>query len=376
MPAIIRYVLFELIKIFSMSMFALCAFFLSSDLLKQLQREGLGLAQTLYTIPYLLPYVLRTSSHGAMLFAVCAVYGRMAATNEIVAVKSMGISPLRLIWPALWLTLPICLGGVWLDELGEGWGMRGVERVVLDFTDEMAYTTLRTYRTFRRQDFSIAVRNVEGRKLIRPALSYRPPNDERLVTVVAAEGEMHIDQANRCLRFVLHNGQVSMPNEFDMKFEDTIEPVLPLKPTHNPVAVTSQLIAEFEKRAGNLKHELALASFGDTTTEQYRKLLESYGKEQRDIYWLRAKLQLRWANSFCVMAFALIGAPVSILMRRGDFLTCFGLCFVPIVAAYQPLQFFGCSLAQGGLTPAWTVWCGDFVLGLVGIWLLRRVEVH
>jgi lipopolysaccharide export system permease protein len=63
-------------------------------------------------------------------------------------------------------------------------------------------------------------------------------------------------------------------------------------------------------------------------------------------------------------------------MRRGDFMTSFMLCFVPIVSAYQPLQFVGSSLAQSGQVPAYAVWFGNVILFGVAAWQLRKVNQH
>src|SRR5271156_1358273 len=142
-------------------------------------------------LPFLLPYAVRTAMQGALLFAVCTVYGRMAATNEIVAVKSMGISPMKLVWPTVWLVaLPLSLVCVCLDDLGATWGATGIDYVIVHSTDEVAYGMLRTHRSFSKKHFAIAVKGVEGRTLIRPTLTYEPPEESHVVTITAADGEL------------------------------------------------------------------------------------------------------------------------------------------------------------------------------------------
>ena len=80
--------------------------------------------------------------------------------------------------------------------------------------------------------------------------------------------------------------------------------------------------------------------------------MQRYQTEERYLSWMLTKFHQKWANSFCCLAFVAIGIPVAVRMRRGDFMTSFMLCFVPIVSAYQPLQFVGSSLAQSGQVPA------------------------
>ena len=50
-------------------------------------------------IPSTLPYTIPVS----LLFAVTVVYGRIACDNEIIAIKSAGLSVMTVLWPTLFL---------------------------------------------------------------------------------------------------------------------------------------------------------------------------------------------------------------------------------------------------------------------------------
>lgn len=56
-------------------------------------RRGLPPHLVVQTVPYIVPEMLRFIIPGCLLFAVCSVFGRMTASNEIVAMKSLGINP-------------------------------------------------------------------------------------------------------------------------------------------------------------------------------------------------------------------------------------------------------------------------------------------
>jgi lipopolysaccharide export system permease protein len=318
---------------------------------------------------------------GALLFAVCTVYGRMAATNEIVAVKSMGISPMKLVWPTVWLVaVPLSLICVGLDDLGATWGASGIDYVIVHSTDEVAYGMLRTQRSFKKKHFAIAVKGVEGRTLIRPVLTYEPPGETHIVTIQADEGELQVDPKTSRLSIIMRRGKLFVPEKkVEMSFEDSIEQTLQLD-TSAHRAVTPAYIAEQRGRIAALRKTLAekkprkLAN--PTQTNVYLDDVQRLRTEERYLAWLQTKFHQKWANSFCCLAFALIGIPVAVQMRRGDFLTSFMICFLPIVSAYQPLQFVGASLAQAGELPAYAVWFGNVILFAVGIKLLRRMEKH
>ena len=71
----------------------------------------------LYAMPFMLPEMLGITIPVSMLFSVCSVFGRMTGANEIVAMKSLGISPMAVVWPAIILAAFLSLGTVRMYEI-------------------------------------------------------------------------------------------------------------------------------------------------------------------------------------------------------------------------------------------------------------------
>ena len=88
MSLITRYLLKELLTVFLMGLLALTLVINLVLLAGEAIRQGLGPIPILRLIPYVLPNALRFAIPGTMLFAICAVYGRMAGSNEVVDRKS------------------------------------------------------------------------------------------------------------------------------------------------------------------------------------------------------------------------------------------------------------------------------------------------
>ena len=97
-----------------------------------------------------------------ILLAACSVFGRMSADNEIVAIKSLGISPMVVIYPALSLAFIVSLVAVWINDIAVSWGRIGIYRVVVESVEEVAYSMLRTQRAYTTRQFSINVKGVSG----------------------------------------------------------------------------------------------------------------------------------------------------------------------------------------------------------------------
>src|ERR1041385_2540854 len=157
------------------------------------KRMNLGLGPLLRLLPFVLPTALAYAAPCAMLFTICLVYGRMSADNEIVATKALGITPVVLLWPAWLLAFGLSLVGVWLTDLAFSWGAVGAQKVVIQSVEEIAYGMLRTQRSYANQRFSIVVKDVQGRKLIRPDMSFQASKDTPAMRISAAEAELEAD---------------------------------------------------------------------------------------------------------------------------------------------------------------------------------------
>ena len=171
MKILTRYVLIELVKVFAVSLAGMTLFMILVGVMKEAYSQGLGLKQVALLIPYVLPEALRFAVPGTILLATCSVYGRLASANEVVAVKSLGISPMVLFWPGFALAAALSIATVWLNDVAVSWGRSGMRRVVIESVEEVAYARLAQQKSFSTKNFSINVKAVEGRKLIRPTFA-------------------------------------------------------------------------------------------------------------------------------------------------------------------------------------------------------------
>ena len=94
-----RYILIELLKVFGVALLSTTVLLLLVGVARQAISEGLGIMPVLKLVPFLLPEAMRYAVPGTILFAACSVYGRLAASGEIGAIKSLGISPMVMIKP-------------------------------------------------------------------------------------------------------------------------------------------------------------------------------------------------------------------------------------------------------------------------------------
>jgi lipopolysaccharide export system permease protein len=385
-----RYVLAELLQVFLVALSALTLFMLVVGLVKEAQQQGLGLLQIARLVPYVLPEAMRFAVPGTMLFAVASVFGRMSATNEITALKAAGISPMASMWPAFGLAVAVSFVSVWLNDVAVSWGRDGIRRVIVSSVEEIIYGRLRQHRSYSAPHISINVKQVEGRTLVRPTLSYQPDDGEP-VTVSAASAEMRADPAKGKLSITCTDGTLQV-GDVKAVFPDSITREIPLdsvsrkgggttSPSEIAMADFPAAVAEQHRRIRQCE-ELAAAKVGlailsgrlDMTVPAHLAAeRDAVRNETARLHRIEMEPWRRWANGFSCLCFVLVGAPMAIRMRNADFLTSFFMCFLPILLVYYPVFMAGVSQAKSGAVPPIAVWAGNLLVTLWGTWLMRSV---
>ena len=184
-----RYITAELLKVFLSTLTVFTCLITLAGVANEAVRQGLGLLTILRLVPYTLPNALVFALPGTILFSACSVFGRLSASNELAAIKSLGISPAVVIRPALLLAFLVSLGTVWLIDIAFTWGYAGIQRVVLDSAEEIAYSVLRTQRTYRTKQFSICVARVVDRRLLQMTITLDRA-DGQTMTMTAREAQL------------------------------------------------------------------------------------------------------------------------------------------------------------------------------------------
>lgn len=395
MRTLTRHLIWELLIVFLLTLAGMTMLILLVGVAQEAIRQGLGVKPVLQLIPYLVPNALRFAVPGTILFAACYVYGRMSGTGEIVALKSAGISPMAIVWPGLILALLASVVSVWLNDLAVTWGRQGIRRVIIESVEQIAYGTLRTQQSYSTRRFSISVKEVQDRKLIRPVLVLRSQGDSPPVTVTAREAELRGNPDDNTLSILLTDGLVEAVKDgrrLTYTFSDTEERKVPLadatrkgisqsSPSHCPMGRISEETDRQQRQLRQLQQRMAAESAFMMIAGDFDRLAESertvpiqqLEHARYRLYRLKTEPWRRWANGFSCLCFVVAGIPLSIRRRSGDFLTSFFLCFLPILLVYYPLLAFGVDRAKTGALPPYTVWAGNIILVLAGLWLMRRV---
>jgi len=110
-----RYVLFEVLKLLVLAVVGVSAVILII-LCVRLMNEGLRPSHLRGFLIYLVPYVFPFSVPSGMLIATVMAFGRLAGDNELMAIRSSGVSLRRVIWPVVAVGGLLALGSMELNN--------------------------------------------------------------------------------------------------------------------------------------------------------------------------------------------------------------------------------------------------------------------
>lgn len=391
MRRITRYVLFEFLKVFCVALTLISSAMLAGVVANEVIREWLAPASVLRLLPYCFPIALLYAIPATTLFAVCSIYGRMSASNEIVAIKAAGISPMAMVWPILVLAFLMSLLVVWLNDVAVSWGRTGAKRVVLESVEQIAYGMLRTHKSYATKRFSINVRGVEGHKLIKPTVILRLDDNRPPLIFNAEEAELRSNPGRETLQIELRDyefdwGGIRGADPGEVKQEIPLSAATRRgydsnRPADMPISRIPQEIVSQKRQIEELNRLFATEASlqmltGDVDaltstdwTHRHNRIRDAVSRLHR----LYTEPWRRFATGFSCFCFALVGAPLAIRLRNADVSTSFAICFLPILVLYYPLMIYGGDLAKSGEMPPPFVWLGNVVLVVVGLWLIRKV---
>jgi lipopolysaccharide export system permease protein len=392
MRILTRYVLMDLMKVFLLTLTGLTAIIFIFLMGKEAVDKALGLGPLLKVAPYLLPQAMQFAVPGTMLLATTSVYGRMASYNEFVAVKSLGISPMVLVWPTIIVATLMSFIGVVLNDIAVSWGRLGTARVALECVEEIAYRQLEMRHSFNMGKYNMTVRDVEGRRLIWPMLIIQSAGGGRTTTVSADEAELRLllDENKLLVRFrnveaELENINATVPEEWEYPVpldELSGATAKTRSPSNYALAEIRQAVAEQEDLVTRIDQSMtAQAALGLLSGDFEALSQPAWQPHEQQLEAAKVRLHRlhtepwrRWANGFSCLCFVIVGVPVAAWMRFSEFIASFFICFLPILVVYYPLLAVSVDQAKDGVFPPQSVWLGNILLALAGVWLLRRVN--
>jgi lipopolysaccharide export system permease protein len=388
-----RMILGELVKVFLIALVGITGILLMAGIIAEASQQGLAPGQVLAAIPLLIPSTLPYTIPATTLFAACVVYGRLAADNELLAIKSAGVNALVVVRPGLLLGLALTAGtlGLYYEIIPNT--HRLLRALIFHDARELIYTVLKKNRAINHGDlpYAMFVRGVRGDKLVDPVIKRKGQGGKVDMVAEARDADLRVDLPRSQICVTMKNCTAAWADGSRAFFEErTWEVPLPgdfgAESQRRPRDMTWPEIgarrAEVEDELDALgRHMWACAGqmMGDFRAEDvpqhFKSLEERVDFQRKQLLALDVERLMRPALSLGCLCFILVGCPVGIWLCRGDYLGSFIVCFLPIVVVYYPLLLCGTGMAkEGRLPPAPLVYAADALVGLLGLALFARLR--
>jgi LPS export ABC transporter permease LptF len=300
---------------------------LFKELLDMLVNHDAPLDLILSFIAYILPFSLTFTIPWGFLTAVLLVFGKMSAENELIALKSSGVSIPRICFSVLILALA-CVGVcLWINvdvapkaqikmkdalyniATNNPLAMFGSDKVIEDFPGHRIY-----------------VERNKGAKLYNLLVYQMNDAFEPIAVIHAERGLIEADRENKRLLLRIYNGRFEQRDETSPKDLMKIRQGITMAESTVSISLT-ELYEKNKKRKG----------MGSMTAEELLKRLDADDKTSAqmtpkqaaaDRSSLKTEVNKRFSFSLASFAFALIGVPLAITAHRKETSAGFALSLI------------------------------------------------
>ncbi|MFP4445501.1 MAG: LPS export ABC transporter permease LptF [Desulfosudaceae bacterium] len=360
-PTIIdRYIITQLMPYFAVSIFVFTLIFLTHQLLDitdLIVNYHVGLIPVLLLLLYSLPYFLELVVPIATMMAVLLVFLRLSGDNEILALRSGGVSVYRLLTPVLVFCLVTALLTAFI-------GIWALPRSRLAF-EQMAYQAATKSpqvgiqeRKFNTDfaDLTLYVGNHdEATNRLSDIFIEDHQTVDTSVTICAPSGDIIVDRANRIFRLVLHDGIINQA-----------EPAT--KRLHSIRFQRYEVNLDLGQSPGKKK------SGDKDDTEMTLGELRTHIRTMtvRDSHYYSALLtwHKKFSIPFACLALGLLAVPLGLQSRNARASSGIGLSLLCFLAYYLMLSAGEILGESGRLPPVAGTWLPNLVMTALAVALL------
>ena len=349
-----------------LSFFGVAIILISQQLLERLdQLFTLGIGGG--DLPRLLEFIASLmAAHAlpiAFAFGVTLTLGRLSTNSEILAIRSLGISPQTMLLPALSLAIGIGLVMAWLLSDIEPRARLGLRQLLADVALRGTIVQDGRFRGMRDRVLYADERSPDGE--LRGVMIHDSTNAERPFVTFAESGSLRYDDSTGVLKLSLRSGQILVdPDAHDPERVQLVS----FDDFEYPFEALSLLRGRYDRRnpdeldIDELPAVIARIDAGEP--------LRNLRTPHRRRYEL--ELQRRRAMPLAPLVFAVIAGALGSGGRRSQGLAL--VTMMTVVFGYYASMTLGLELAaEGQLDPWLAAWAPNGLFAAIGVALVWRV---
>lgn len=357
--------------------------------IQRLQVYGIPYSYMPHLIFYILPECTQFLLPISLMIGTIITFGRMGAENEITALKSMGIQPVKLVYPLIGVCTLISFGAWYINDISAISRELGIRNLLLSSADEIVNGMLKADGEIKRSDIYIKAESIENDTLHNVSLRYWGSNLS--LNIGAKEARLSFDRQRRELIVEMTSGTFSNGNTAKGSFQskETIRlPIDSILMGDSSASITNATMPQMSKALKALREEIkkleeviAVDSAVTLLTGEYSQYFHS------DPSYYRARLQenkdllqktliepyRRFTLGFTCLCLVIIAAPLAIYNSHYDVVTNVFISGAPVLVLFAILFSMGLNFGKQGLLPPWSICLGNVFLVLVGLFLIGKV---
>jgi LPS export ABC transporter permease LptF len=313
-------------------------------------------------IAYILPFSLIFTIPWGLLTAILLVFGRLSADNELTALRSNGVSVIRICIPLALLAVVCTAISIWLNVDVAPAAQEKLRSTIFDLAtrDPMAlFGTDQVIDQFPGR--KIYVGKKQGNHLDNILVFETDEHFLPLKVTFARRGILEADLPNKRILMHLYDAryqQRDLGDPFDLrKVRDGISMA------EGTLPIGLEELYEKEKRRPS-RSALSLEQLLDQfKTEDLHERSAS-----------RTEISKRFSFPFSCLAFALIGVPLGVTAHRRETSVGFAMSLIVGVFYFLFIIFANTLRANPKLHPELLVWFPNVLFLVLGAWLFQRLR--
>ncbi|MEM9567674.1 MAG: LptF/LptG family permease [Cyanobacteria bacterium P01_E01_bin.34] len=314
--------------------------------------DGLPLLVGLQLYLLGVPKIIVLTFPMSVLLATLLTYNRMSSDSEIVALRSCGISPLRLMLPALLLSLAVTGLTFAFNETIVPQASKRVER--------MMESVLGNHASIRNNNILYQeLGDGIGVPSEKPSDDERDRKLNRLFFARRFDGETMtgitlLDFTGEDRRILVAQQGIWLGENVGWEFTNGTSYILNDDGSYQTVLPFQEMVVDLPRSPIDSSFVQDPESMNISQLRDYIRLQEQAGQRDK-VRSLKMDLELKYAIPFACVAFGLLGAPLGMRLQRTSGALGFSMSIL-LIFLYYVLLSVAQGLGQSGLNPTVAAW--------------------
>lgn len=320
--------------------------------------HGVPLADVSRMILYLVPSLLVFTIPMAFLLAVLLAFGRLSADNEIVVIKSCGLSLFQVMPPVIVCALVAVLLALGASTIGVPWGNSAFKELSLQVLKRNITATIRE-KTFWDDIPGVVMYTdlyEEQSHTLKGVIIHDGRNPDRPMTIFARDGVVTSAAGSQALLLSLQNGSIH-------------------------IAGTGGLyrlvyFGEYSMTIGEKGSSTKIfRNEPDMWISELRRQIDDPVISPKNRLKMMAEFHSRFTFPFASLVFAILAVPLGIQNRRSGKSGGFTVSMIIILAYYVLMSVARTVAERGVVPPVVALWIPNLIFFAMGCFLLRTASL-